>query len=256
MVLRLQFRILIGVFLLSIVLVNGCGDGGLFDPDLPYPGDIAPIEGLTALQFPTSNSVAWTYQEVDTEAIHTLTVEGLRYERGRTLRQLTNSNLETPTDFYAANAWYLRIDGYFFRRFGFPISATYFEKSTDAYVEVAFDAFLPGFDPPTFHQQHFPARRLWVFPLTPESSWTVFETIVPPIVTATRTVVADKQTVRTPQATYTDAYLVEESFEVEGETVENPVARYWVAPDVGVVKYEYKVLDGGHQTFELLRFVN
>ena len=240
---------------LALVLLPGCGDEGLFDPDLSYPSEVPPTTGMTALQFPTGNGSAWTYQETASDTVHTLTVEGLSYEQGRTLRQLTNSNLDAPTDFYAANAWYLRIDGFFFRAFGFPISATYFDKTADAYTEIAFDAFLPGFEQPTFHQLHFPSRKLWEFPLTTGQTWVVFQTAVSPIATATRTVVADSQSVNTLQGNYTNAYLVEESFQVEGEVVENPVARYWLVPDVGIVKYEYQFPGGQQLSYELVRFV-
>jgi len=240
----------LATLLLTICLI-GCGEDGIFDVDW----DATPPEkpsGLLALEFPTTNGSEWEYVDAKGNT-HTLRIDGIKSINGVTHRILENtvgkgntSEGETAnadkkvaiTDFYAANALYLRINGALVSN-PFPISAIYFIKTTDSYIESAFDAYIEFWEDPIWHQKHFPTRKLWQFPLQVDAEWEVFQNAFPEI-TTTRKVVEDKVEVTVPAGVYNNAYLVEEHAFSAGEQpiLEKP-NRYWVVPDVGVVKYEY-----------------
>ncbi len=117
-------------------------------------------------------------------------------------------------------------------------------------------------------QKHLPPRRLWEFPMRVGATWTVFETPEltgkkpQPAVRVQRRVVREED-VSTPH--YTGPALVVAEWVIglakDSETGESivpsiddedgngipdrgePTARYWVAPGVGVAKYEYEEFD-------------
>ena len=229
--------------LIFVVFILGCGENGLFDADTNLPDELPPKPaGLTALDFPTANGSLWTYSDTDTGVRHTLSIDGVRDINGTINRRLKNSTRDTTTDVFAANGWYIRLDGEYARA-PLPIITTYFFQTTDAYIETAFDAFVEFLDNPTFHQKHFPTRQLWQFPMQLNTQWVVFRTSTTPQFTTIRRVVSDRESITVPAGTYKNAYLIEE-FTYMGEADnpppdEAPTARYWVVPNVGVVKYEY-----------------
>lgn len=253
--------------ILLLVCLIGCGENGILDTDWGK----TPLEkpsGLLAMEFPTTNDAAWEY--VDSQGnTYALKIDGIKSINGVTNRMLENpaasktssgeegqnNNKEVAiADFYSANALYLRINSAFVQT-PFPISTTYFIKTGDAYIESAFDAYIEFLEDPIWHQNHFPTRKLWQFPLQVGAEWVVLQNGFPEIMT-TRKVVADKVEVTVPAGTYNNAYLVEEHALGGGDQplLEKP-NRYWIVPKVGVVKYEYtdftSISEGGTKVYEL-----
>ena len=158
-------------------------------------------------------------------------------------------------DHLSANARYYRLDADFLD-FDLPLFATYFLKTPQAYTESAFDVFVSFLGNPVLHQKHFPPRLLWDFPLQVGKEWTVFETKTSPVHQVIRRVIDADVSVTVPAGSYNNAYLVEEEivglsqlpalklsndFQTLGAANYEP-AKYWVVPDVGVVKYQYTYL--------------
>jgi len=240
------------VFLAAFFFVCfiGCGENGIFDTDW---GETPPKKpsGLLAMEFPTKNGSSWEY--IDSQGnTHILRIDGIKSINGVTHRisenafgkanipeeEGQNAPKVTITDFYSANALYIQVNGTFIQA-PFPISVTYFTKTGDAYIESAFDAYIEFLDDPIWHQKHFPVRNLWQFPLQVGSEWVVFQNDFPAITTK-RKVVADKIAVTVPAGTYNNTYLVEEhAYGADEQPIMEKPNKYWVAPDVGVVKYEY-----------------
>ena len=152
----------------------------------------------------------------------------------------------------SANALYFRLDADFLGA-DLPLFATYFSSTPQAYIESAFDVYVFFLDNPVLHQKHFPPRLLWDFPLQTGKEWTVFETKTSSALRVVRRVIDADVSVTVPAGSYNNAYLVEE--EIIGlsqlpalklsddfqslEAANYEPARYWVVPNVGVVKYQY-----------------
>ena len=201
------------------------------------------------------------------EETFTIRIEGTRDISGFTHRQATVSEIRSvvstdrgqeerifraAVDHLSANALYFRIDSDFLDA-DFPLFATYFSRTPKAYTESAFDAYLFFLDNPVLHQKHFPPRLLWDFPLLVGKEWTVFETKTSSAVRVVRRVTDADVSVTVPAGSYNNAYLVEE--EIIGlpqlpalklsddfqtlEVANYEPAKYWVVPNVGVVKYQY-----------------
>jgi hypothetical protein len=201
------------------------------------------------------------------EETFTIRIEGTRDIGGFTHRQATVSEIRsivltdrgeeerlfrTAVDHLSANARYYRLDADFLD-FDLPLFATYFLKTPQAYTESAFDVFVSFLDTPVLHQKHFPPRLLWDFPLLVGKEWTVFETKTSSALRVVRRVTDADVSVTVPAGSYNNAYLVEE--EIVGlpqlpalklsedfqtlEVANYEPAKYWVVPDVGVVKYQY-----------------
>ena len=247
------------VVLLSflLLLVQGCGEEGLIDPHGDVDDFPPSTEELRAVDFPTSNGSAWIYVSADTGQEFTLRIENTREVEGLTHRQMTISEIgipgdpdsvsREPIDHLSANTVY------FFQsniRIVQPIFATYFLKTSQAQIESAFDVFLPT---RVLHLKHFTPYRLWDFPLKKGKSWTVVEKTTEPTAHVIRHVLDEGVPVTVPDGNY-DAYLVEE--EIVGlseqaavkqsaaepsqlEVARYEPAKYWVVPNVGVVKYQY-----------------
>ena len=269
-------------FICVFVLLSifGCGEEGLIDPhgemDIPPP----PSTGFQAVDFPTDNGSAWTYANVGTGEEFTLRIEGIRDINGITHRQMTVSELSPAqpdsinreaVDHLSANRFYFG----FGVRIAIPIVATYFLKTTQSYLESAYDIILRSED--VLHIKHSFPRSIWDFPLQVGKEWTVFDKTTSPSGKAVRRVIQANVSVRVPAGDY-DAYLVEEAIvglsEVEAvrlsadatslEPARYEPAKYWVVPAVGVVKYEYTFLEErtagsgevvnllGSATFELI----
>ncbi|HIE25889.1 TPA: hypothetical protein EYP66_01220 [Candidatus Poribacteria bacterium] len=249
---------LLKYILVLAIFVWGCGEDEIFEYEPPSP--VKPT-GLSALEFPTKNGSQWTYIAKDTQERYTLSIDGVKDVNGFTNRRLKNSARNAPTDFLSANGWYFRFNGEYIL-WPFPVTTTYFVKTTDAYIENAFDVFIEILSNEPIFQKHFPPRKLWEFPLQVGNQWTVFEKNTPPKVIDIRRVSSDKVKVTVPSGTYTDAYLIEEFIHIgENENIvfDKPDSKYWIAPDVGLVKYEYTDYsanpEGVKKVYELMKII-
>ena len=272
--------IIISIFSFMLFSILGCGEEGLIDPHGEVEFSLPSGDGLQASDFPTNNGSAWTYLNVGfgffnpgNEAIRdlleesfTIRIEGIRDISGFTHRRATISDIRAVVrtdrgveerlfqeivNHLTANALYYRLDFEFFP-FRLPISGTYFLKTPQAYTESAFDVYDNSLPP----QKHFPPRLLWDFPLQIGKEWTVFETKTSPIHRVIRRVVDANVSVAVAAGNYNNAYLVEEEivglsalpafkFSEDFQTL-RPAryepAKYWVVPNIGVVKYQYTYL--------------
>ncbi len=270
--------IIVSIVSFLLLSILGCGEEGLIDPHGEVELSPPSSEGFQASDFPTNNGSAWTYLNVGfglynpgqdeiiqelLEETFTIRIEGIRDISGFTHRQATVSEIraivltdrgqeerifQEAADHLTANALYYRIDSDFFP-FSLPISSTYFLKTPQAYTESAFDVYDNSLPP----QKHFPPRLLWDFPLQIGKEWTVFETKTSPVIRVVRRVTDAYVSVTVPAGSFNNAYLVEE--EIVGlpqlpalklsddfqtlEAANYEPAKYWVVPDVGVVKYQY-----------------
>ena len=201
------------------------------------------------------------------EETFTIRIEGTRDISGFTHRQATVGEIKAivrtefgveerifraAVDYLSANALYYRIDSDFLG-FDIPIFATYFSITPQTYTESAFDVFVPFLDNPVIHQKHFPPRLLWDFPLQIGKEWTVFETKTSPAHQVIRRVIDVNVSVAVPAGSFDNAYLIEEEIvnlsqlpalklSNDFQTLEPAdyePAKYWVVPNVGVVKYQY-----------------
>ncbi len=128
---------------------------------------------------------------------------------------------------------------YFSSMIGLPIHDSFFTKDVDSYTEYAFDLWLAALDD-TFFQRNSPTRILWSFPLYVGKEWTVSKSRSEPEITYTRRVVSDNGILTVPAGTFESVYYVEEYVSIPGfMTGEDASSKYWIAPDVGVIKYEY-----------------
>ena len=252
----LRWVALLGFLLL---FTQSCGEEGLIDPHGDVDDSLPSSEGLHAVDFPTNNGSAWSYVNLDNGEEFTLRIENTREVGGLTHRQVTISELGIPgdpdsvsrkaIDHLSANAVYffqssIRIEGPNF------VFATYILKTSQAQIESAYDVITPS---RVLHLKHFTPYRLWDFPLTKGKAWTVLEKTTEPTVHVIRRVLDEDVPVKVSDGDY-DAYLVEE--EIVGlsgekavklsttdpsqlETARYEPAKYWVVPNVGVVKYQY-----------------
>ena len=204
------------------------------------------------------------------EETFTIRIEGTRDISGFTHRQATVSEIKSivrtdrgeeervfraAVDHLSTNARYFRIDSDFLD-FDLPLYATYFRNTPQTYTESAFDVYISFLDNPVLHQKHFPPRLIWNFPLQVGKAWIVFETKTSPVHQVVRRVVGADVSITVPAGTYDNAYLVEEEivglsqlpalkFSADFERLENAryePAKYWVVPNLGVVKYQYNYL--------------
>ena len=273
--------VIISIFSFLLLSSLGCGEEGLIDPHGEVEFSPSVSAGFQASEFPTNNGSAWTYLSVGLRLYNpsqdaaifallgetfTIRIEGVRDINGRTHRRATVSEISgnvltengeearvfrIPVDHLTANALYYRFDSDFWG-IDAPIAGTYFLKTAQAYTESAFDVLNTSVPP----QKHFPPRLLWDFPLQIEKEWTVFETKTSPGYQVIRRVINANVSVTVPAGSYNNAYLVEE--EIVGlsqlparklsddfqrwEAARYEPAKYWVVPNVGVVKYQYTYL--------------
>ena len=273
--------IIVSIFSFVLLSILGCGEEGLIDPHDEVEFSPPLSTGLQASEFPTNNGSAWTYvspglrlynpgEDIDILGLiretFTIRIEGVRDISGITHRRatvseisgsvLTASGEETsgyriPVDHLTANALYYRFN-FDFGDIDLPIGGTYFIKTPRAYTESAFDVFNSSVPP----QKHFPPRLLWDFPLQTGKEWIVFETKTLPVRRVVRRVIAANVSVVVPAGSFSNAYLVEEEIVglsalparkisddfQEWKDAKYEPAKYWVVPNVGVVKHQYTYL--------------
>ena len=225
--------------LLCAIVVAGCGEGSPFDPQ-----DNEPVEmsgALLSRQFPTADGSKWEYISADGEHSYTLTINGTRNVGGAAVRiQESDSEIIVSQQ------------GMFY---GLPIRNSYFTKDLDSYTERAFDLWLLFMDD-TYFQRSSPGRVLWSFPLYVDKEWTVSESAVAGL-KHTRKVVSDNGVMTVPAGAFTGVYCVEEYALFIGFAGDEatPPGKYWLAPDVGVIKYEYTdMVSDTVKVYELERF--
>ncbi len=192
-----------------------------------------------------------TVSEVRATVLTERTVFNQRGEEER-VAQKEERIFRAAVDHLSANALYFRFDSDFLDA-DLPLFATYFSSTPQAYIESAFDVYVFFLDNPVLHQKHFPPRLLWDFPLQIGKEWTVFETKASPARRVVRRVIDADVSVTVPAGNYNNAYLVEEEivglaelpalkFSDDFQTLEGAnyePAKYWVVPNIGVVKYQY-----------------
>ena len=194
-------------------------------------------------------------QATISEVSGTVRVERIHFnqqgEEERVIRE-EERLFRSAVDHLSANGLYFRADADFLD-IDLPLSATYFSRVPQAYTESAFDAYAFWLGNPVLHQRHFPPRLVWDFPLQIGKEWTVFETRTPPAHRVVRRVIDANVSITVPAGSYDNAYLVEE--EIVGqlrppalklsndfqtlEPTDYEPAKYWVVPNIGVVKYQY-----------------
>ena len=268
--------VIVSIFSSVLLSILSCGEEGLIDPHGEVDFSPPLSAGLRAPEFPTNNGSAWTYVSAglrlynpDQEILgliretFTIRIEGVRDIGGITHRRATVSEISgsiltesgeqanvyrIPVDHLTANALYYRF-GFDFGDVDLPIAGTYFLKTPRSYTESAFDVLNSSIPP----QRHFPPRLLWDFPLQTGKEWTVFETKTSPVRRVVRRVIAEKVSITVPAGSYDNAYVVEEEivglsrlpalkFSDDFQTLESTTyepAKYWVVPNIGVVKHQY-----------------
>ena len=233
--------------LFLILAIAGCGDDAVFESEDSVPN--VPAGALLANQFPTADGSSWTYFSADGERTYTSRITGTRVMNGVAVRIVENRSefsSDTPLD--------VPVD-YFSSLFGVPVHRNFFIKDLDSYTEHAFELWL-SFLNDAFFQRNSPRRIVWSFPLYVGKEWLVQKTRLDPQIEYTRRVVSDGHVLEVPAGAFEKVYYVEEYVSIAGiQTGEESPNKYWLAPDVGVIKYEYldPVLNTV-QTYELSHF--
>ncbi len=208
--------------LLCAVIIAGCGEGNPFEDQ-----DSVPIEtpgSLSALHFPTADGSRWTYISADGHT-YTAEVAGTRNIGGVTARVM-ESDSAAPVDQIAA-------------LYGIPIRTSLFTKDLDSYTEHALELWLDILND-TFFQRNIPKRVVWSFPLYAGKEWIVSKSYTVPEFTYIRKVISDNGVITVPKGTFKNVCYVEEYFSVGDLPADTEAPnKYWLAPDVGVIKYEY-----------------
>ena len=201
----------------------GCGESP-FEEEDSVPDEIP--GALTAFDFPTADGSTWEYVSTDGEHTYTALIDGTRNVGGRVVRIKENDSDDPVTQLGVM--------------FGLPIRNSFFTKDLDSYTEHAFDLWLATLDD-TFFQRNLPKRVVWSFPLYAGKEWTVSESYTVPEIIYTRRVVSDNNVVTVPAGVFENVYYIEEQSLFVGFADEEqlPPSKYWIAPGVGVVKYEF-----------------
>jgi len=231
-------------FILCII-VAGCSDEYPFDPQ-----DSAPVVhagSLSALNFPTADGSSWEYISIDGEHTYTTKVTGTRYISGFTTKGM-ESDSEIPV---SDLAWLYQL----YQLYGFPVRTSFFTKDLDSYTEHAIEFWVDFLDE-TYYQKVLPKRVLWSFPLEVGKEWTVLKSYGVPEVTYTRKVVPADSIINIPAGTFRNVFYVEEYVSIANAPNDEQIpGKYWLAPDVGVIKYEYvDLISGVTVTYELSKF--
>ena len=220
-------------------IMTGC------DQDYPTassnPSSSREAGAMTALDFPTGDGDVWTYTESGSGHTFTNRIHGTKNVGGFTVRIMEcDSNI--PVTHIGSI-------------YGYPVQASMFTKDLDSYAEHGFELQIVSANY-TFFQRDLPERVFWSFPIYAGKEWIVSESHTAPRLTYTRRVVSDNNILSVPAGDFADAYLVEETLLV-GDMPGNAeiVSRYWLAPGVGIIKYEFTdPASGASKVYELSDF--
>jgi len=229
----------------SILIISGCSDENPFEPDSSSPAD--PPGTLSAFHFPTTEGCSWQYELVDGNYTFTRKVAGTRY-----ISSYNTRGMESDADFPVSDlAWLDQL----YQIYGAPVRTSYFTKDLDSYTEYAVELWVEYWDD-TLYQKIIPKRVLWSFPLEADKEWIVLKSYTVPEVMYTRKVISTGEVLTVPAGTFRDVFYVEEYTSIAGFSDDEQIpAKYWLAPDVGVIKYEYfDFLIGITTTCELIEF--
>ncbi len=208
---------------LCAILVIGCDEGSPFEPQNSTPSEIP--GSLSALHFPTADGCSWEYVAADGGHMYTAKIAGTRNVGGFAAKIL-RSDSETPVSFIGS-------------LYGFPIRSIFFTKDLGSYTEHAFELWLATLGD-TFFQRNSPKRVLWSFPLYAGKEWIVWKPRVVPDITYTRKVVSGDDVITVPAGTFQGVFYIEEyasAADLPGG--EETTGKYWLAPDVGIIKHEF-----------------
>jgi hypothetical protein len=222
---------LILLITLCSVLLTGCGDDSPFEPQ-----ELTPIEipnSLSAIHFPTADGSSWTYISPEDGHEYTSEISNTQNIGGLAVRMMENRlniasdiPLDIPIDHLAT-------------LYGFPIHTSFFAKDLDSYTEYAFELWV-DFMQDVFFQRNIPQRVLWSFPLYEGKEWIVSKTLAPPEITYTRRIVSSNEILTVPAGTFRDVFYVEEYVTIgDVQTEKELINKYWLARDVGIIRYEY-----------------
>ena len=216
---RKSLNVLLLICFVSIYL-TGCGSDDPFDSQDSTPVEIP--NSLTAIDFPTAEGDSWEY--VSGEQSYTAKISGTKNIGGYTVR-IMKTDASAPMDYTGAE-------------YGFPVRNYFFTKDSSTYTEHAFDLWV-DFLNDTYFQRYQPKRVIWSFPLYEGKEWIVSSLYTEPKFTYTRKVVSASETVTVPTGTYAGVFRVEESVSTDTQQGSGLISVYWLAKDVGVIKYQY-----------------
>jgi len=228
-------EIAIAVFFIILSLIAiGCGRES---PSENYPEKIP--GALSAVHFPTADGCSWEYTLVGREYVYKAEISGTRSVGGVAARLLKNDS-NVPVDHFGS-------------LYGIPIRTSFFTKDLESYTELAFELEFMG---STLFLRNSPKRVLWSFPLYKDKEWVVSKSRTIPEITYTRKVVSDNNLLTVTAGNFKDVYYVEEYISAPDiQPGQELVSRYWIAPDVGVVKYDYlDIITGTVNAYELSNF--
>jgi hypothetical protein len=233
------FKTLLFIFWFLICLAFiGCGANDLFDTQ-----DSVPIEkpnSLKAIDLPSAEGDSWEYATPDGQSSYTAKIAGTKNIGGYTAR-IMKTDAETPVDFTGAG-------------YGFPVRDYLFTKDSDNYTEYGFDLWV-DFLNDTYFQRYIPKRIAWSFPLYEGKEWIVSTLYTEPKFTYTRKVISANETVTVPTGTYAGIFRIEESVSSDTQQNSGLISIYWLAKDVGVIKYQYIDSTSSNPiTYELRKF--
>ena len=201
------------------------------------------------------------------EETFTIRIEGTRDISGFTNRQATVSEIRAvvstdrgqeerifraAVDHLSANALYFRIDSDFLDA-DFPLFATYFSRTPQAYTESAFDVYLSSLITLCYIRNISRRAFSGIFPCWSAKSGLSLRPKRHQHFGLSAVCTDADVSITVPAGSYNNAYLVEE--EIVGlpqlpalklsedfqtlEVANYEPAKYWVVPNVGVVKYQY-----------------
>lgn len=226
------------LLLVVSLILSGCGEEGFRHPLLHHEPDEFPAsESITAGQFPTVEGMIWTYYNRFSDTGFSLWTGGRQELGGYNCGVFHSNSQNIPNQFGDAI-------------YNVPRMETYFHLSSDAYTEIGTGLKITGGGIIT--NQFFPKRRLFDFPLTEDKQWTVCQYVDSGVPTEYRMTVEEYPVpVATPAGIFTGcAHLREDVY--ENGSLSWVQMDYWIAPDIGVVKFVFLQLT--ELTYELETF--
>ncbi len=211
------------------------------DNDTPLePNEIDISKNLIAESFPTTDGNEWSYISSDGTHSYTAKISGTKNIGGYVARTLEIDS-EIPVDFVGS-------------AYGFPVRKIHFTKDVNSYSEYAFELWL-DFANDTYFQRYLPKRITWSFPIYEGKEWQVTKLYTFPGLTYTRKVVSGNNVISVPAGMFDKVFYIEEYISTDVDTNKDIVAKYWIAANVGIIKYQYlDTQEGSIKEYDLLKF--